>query len=226
VRSTRIEKTRLTVPVIKSFDHTCVSYDRLNIVAESGLPLGCAHIGGKSTYTISYVSPTTACQTPPPSAAYSLYLRDRRISSHIAALCARYSFRLTSTATVLKSVPHGCRRDNPKYTSPAVLELAPRSCRRIPFCAQKHIAWDFRRFVNKIDAWLHFLLAKVRNLVRTFAEECISDMIARLYIQKTKHSRKPSSRDWSIHDCYSFAMEDGGRLAPMATKLVDGLAIF
>jgi hypothetical protein len=28
------------------------------------------------------------------------------------------------------------------------------------------------KFVNKIDAWLHFLLAKVRNLVRTFLEEC------------------------------------------------------
>jgi hypothetical protein len=34
------------------------------------------------------------------------------------------------------------------------------------------MAWDFRRFVNKIiDAWLH--LAEVRNLVQTFVEECI-----------------------------------------------------
>jgi hypothetical protein len=39
--------------------------------------------------------------------------------------------------------------------------------------ARKSIAWDFRIFVNKIDAWLHFLLANVRNLVRTFVEECI-----------------------------------------------------
>jgi hypothetical protein len=108
-------------------------------VAESGLPLGCAHIGGKSTYTISCVFPTVACPTPPPSVAYALYLCYRRISVHIAALCARYSFRLTSTATtVSKSVPHGYGRDNPKYTSPAVFELAPRSCRRIPFRAQKH----------------------------------------------------------------------------------------
>jgi hypothetical protein len=38
--------------------------------------------------------------------------------------------------------------------------------------ARKSIAWDFRIFVNKIDAWLHFVLAKVRNLVRTFLEEC------------------------------------------------------
>jgi hypothetical protein len=38
--------------------------------------------------------------------------------------------------------------------------------------ARKSIAWDFRIFVNKIDAWLHFILAKVRNLVRTFVEEC------------------------------------------------------
>jgi hypothetical protein len=30
----------------------------------------------------------------------------------------------------------------------------------------------------------------------------------------------------SIHDYYPFAMEDGGRLAPMATELVDRLAIF
>jgi hypothetical protein len=29
----------------------------------------------------------------------------------------------------------------------------------------------------------------------------------------------------SIHDYYSFAMEDGGRLAPMAAELVDRLAI-
>jgi hypothetical protein len=36
----------------------------------------------------------------PPSVAYASYLRDRRITNiHIAALCARYSFRLTSTAT-------------------------------------------------------------------------------------------------------------------------------
>jgi hypothetical protein len=69
-------------------------------MAESGLPLGCAHIGGKSTYAISRVSPTTACPTPPPSVAYALYLRDRRISVHMAALCARYYFRLTNTATV------------------------------------------------------------------------------------------------------------------------------
>jgi hypothetical protein len=74
-----------------------VSYDRLNIVAESGLPLGCAHICDKSTYAISCVSPTTACPTPPPSVAYALYLRNRRTSVHIELLCARCSFRLTVT---------------------------------------------------------------------------------------------------------------------------------
>jgi hypothetical protein len=106
-------------------------------VAESGLPLGCAHIGGKSTYAISFVPPIAASPTPPFSVAYAQHLRDRRINIHIAALCARYSFRLISKATGLKSVPHGCGRDNPKYTSPAVLEFAPRCCRRIPFWAQK-----------------------------------------------------------------------------------------
>jgi hypothetical protein len=69
----------------------------LKIVAESGLPLGCAHIGGKS---ISCVSPTAAYPTPPPSVVYALYLRDRRIIIHIAAVCARYSFSLTSTTIV------------------------------------------------------------------------------------------------------------------------------
>jgi hypothetical protein len=64
-----------------------VSYDRSNIVAESGLPLGCAHIGGKSTYAISCVSPTTACATPRRSVAYSLYLLDLRINIHVR-LCA------------------------------------------------------------------------------------------------------------------------------------------
>jgi hypothetical protein len=29
-------------------------------------------------------------------------------------------------------------------------------------------------FVNVIDAWLHFFLGKVRNLVRNFVEECRS----------------------------------------------------
>ena len=38
--------------------------------------------------------------------------------------------------------------------------------------ARKSIAWDFLIFVNNIDAWLHFLLARVRNLIRTFVEEC------------------------------------------------------
>jgi hypothetical protein len=62
-------------------------------MAESGLPLGCAHIGGKSTYTIS---PTAACPTPPPSVAYALYSRDRRISIHIAARVVRPLFFLSN----------------------------------------------------------------------------------------------------------------------------------
>jgi hypothetical protein len=111
---TCIESSRPTVPVWKSFVDFRVSYDRSNIVTESGLPLGCSHIGGKSSYAISCVSPTAAFPTPPPSVAYALYLRDRRISIHIAALCARYPVRLTGTANVLKSVPCGCGRDNPK----------------------------------------------------------------------------------------------------------------
>jgi hypothetical protein len=31
---------------------------------------------------------------------------------------------------------------------------------------------NFRIFVDKMDAWLHFYLANVQNLVRTFVEEC------------------------------------------------------
>jgi hypothetical protein len=38
--------------------------------------------------------------------------------------------------------------------------------------ARRSIAWDFRIFVTKINARLHFLLVKVRNLFRTFVEEC------------------------------------------------------
>jgi hypothetical protein len=52
-----------------------------------------------------------------------------------------------------------------------------RQCSNLPLVVvgafhfgRKSIAYDFRRFVNKIDAWLHFLLAKVRNLIRTFVE--------------------------------------------------------
>jgi hypothetical protein len=80
MRSMRIEKTRPTVTAKKCFDNIYLSYYHLNIVAESILPLGCAHIGGKSTYAISCVSPTAACPTPPPSVAYALCLRDRCIS--------------------------------------------------------------------------------------------------------------------------------------------------
>jgi hypothetical protein len=71
-------------------------------MAESGLPLVCAHIGGKSTYAIPGVSPTAACPTPPPSVAYALYLRDRRINIHIAALCARYLFSSNKHGECLK----------------------------------------------------------------------------------------------------------------------------
>ena len=101
MRLTHLDKTRPMVHVTKSVDHIWVSYDRLlNIVAESGLPLGCAHIGGKSTYAISCVSSIAACPTPPPLVAYALFFRDRRINVHIAALCARYSFRLPDPAIV------------------------------------------------------------------------------------------------------------------------------
>jgi hypothetical protein len=86
LRSTRIEKSRPTVHVRKHFDRIRMGYDRLNIMAESGLRLGCANIGGKSSYAISCVSPTTDCPTPRPTVTNALYLRDRRINIHIAAL--------------------------------------------------------------------------------------------------------------------------------------------
>jgi hypothetical protein len=98
-----------------------LSHDRLNIVAESNLPLGCAHIGGRSKYAISCVSPTAACPPPPPSVAYALYLRDHRIISiHIAALCPRHTFRLTGTANVYIA----CRTGASAKT-PVVLESPP-----------------------------------------------------------------------------------------------------
>jgi hypothetical protein len=117
---TRIEKTRPTVHVLKSVEHVLVSHDKLNIVAESNLPLGCAHIGGKSTYAISRVSPRAACPTSPPSAAYALYLRDRRISIHISALRARYYFRLIKHGDCLKERAARVRTRQPENTSPAV----------------------------------------------------------------------------------------------------------
>jgi hypothetical protein len=85
---------------LKYFSLISRSCDRSNIVAVKNLPLGCVHIGGKSKYAISCVSPTAACPTSPPSVAYTLYLRDRRTGIDIAALCARHSFRLTGTAAV------------------------------------------------------------------------------------------------------------------------------
>jgi hypothetical protein len=82
-------------------------------------------------------------------------LRDRRISIHIAALCVRHSFHLTGTATIWKSVSHGCGRDNPRFTSRVVLEFGPRSCGCVHLGRQS-IAYDFKWFVNNIEAWLHF----------------------------------------------------------------------
>jgi hypothetical protein len=64
-------------------------------VAESGLPLGCAHIGSKSIYAILCVSPTAACPKCLPSVACASYVRDRRNNIHLAAMGARYS--LTSS---------------------------------------------------------------------------------------------------------------------------------
>jgi hypothetical protein len=59
-------------------------------------------------------------------------------STFILRRCAHVTvFCLTSTATVWKSVPHGCGRDNPKYISPA-LEFTPRCYRRIPFWTQMY----------------------------------------------------------------------------------------
>jgi hypothetical protein len=62
MRSTRIENTRPTGPIQKRFDHLRVSCDRLNVVAESSLPLCCAHIGGTSIYAISCVPPQRPAQ--------------------------------------------------------------------------------------------------------------------------------------------------------------------
>jgi hypothetical protein len=159
------------------FENILTVFDRLNILEKSNLSLGCAHIGGKFAYAISCVSSTAACPTLPPSVAYAFHLRDRRISIHIAALCARYYVRLTSTAIVCKSVPHWCKRDSPKYTSPAVLKFAPIVVGAFHL-GRGSIACDFRRFVNRIDAWLHFLLSKVRNIVSTVIEECTSIVLA------------------------------------------------
>jgi hypothetical protein len=86
---TRIEKARPTVLVPKTLGPIQGSYDPLKFVAEKSLPLGCAHIGGKSTYEISWVFTTAACPTSPPSVAYALCWRDRRIRLHIVDLCAR-----------------------------------------------------------------------------------------------------------------------------------------
>jgi hypothetical protein len=87
-------------------------------------------------------------------------------SSFILRRCAPVTLLLTSTVIVWKSVPHGCGRDNPKYLSPAVLEFAPRGCRRNPFWAQKHCL-GFKEMCQNI-------VLKLRNLVRTFVEECSS----------------------------------------------------
>jgi hypothetical protein len=78
-------------------------YCRLNNAAERNLPLGCAHTGGKSTCAILYVSSIPA--RPPPLVVYEFDLRYRRTIIYIAALWARYSFRLTGTATTHRFPP-------------------------------------------------------------------------------------------------------------------------
>jgi hypothetical protein len=66
--------------------------------------------------------------------------------------------------------------------------------------ARNCFAWDFRRFVNKLDAWLHFLLAKVRNLVRTFVEDSFHfphDCILLTIVIRTRTYYETSwSDDW------------------------------
>jgi hypothetical protein len=123
----------------------------LNIVAESGLPLGCAHIGGKSTYAISCVSPTAACPTPAPSVAYALYLRYRRISVHIAALCARYYFVYQARRRFERACRTGAGEITPS-THARQCSNSPLAVVGAFYFARKSIAWDFRIFVNKIDA--------------------------------------------------------------------------
>jgi hypothetical protein len=49
-----------------------------------------------------YCSDATRLRWESPSVAYALYLRDRRINIHIAALCARYPFRLNPHGDCLK----------------------------------------------------------------------------------------------------------------------------
>jgi hypothetical protein len=86
MRYTRTKNSRSKVYATTSFTLIRVSHDRLNIVAESGLHLGCAYDGGKSTYAISCVSPKAACPTQPPSIAYASYSPDRRTIIHIAVV--------------------------------------------------------------------------------------------------------------------------------------------
>jgi hypothetical protein len=71
MRSTRIENTRPTVPFSNTFRLVCVSYDRFNSVADRGFALGCAHMGGKSTYAILSIFPTVARLTLSPHVAYA-----------------------------------------------------------------------------------------------------------------------------------------------------------
>jgi hypothetical protein len=52
---------------------------------------------------------------------------------------------------------------NPKYTKPVVLESAPVFVGAV-YLGRHSIAFDFRRFGNKIDAWLRFLFVTVRNI--------------------------------------------------------------
>jgi hypothetical protein len=94
-------------------------------------------------------------------------------------------FRLTCTANVQKCLPHGCGTAGGTIYK---VYKARRARNRPPYFSAhfilgaKALPKILKDLSIKIDEWLQFLLAKVRNIVRTSVEECLTKRAhARLY---------------------------------------------
>jgi hypothetical protein len=121
-------------------------------VAESGLPLGCAHIGGKSTYAISCVPPHSGLPN-----TSSL----RRLCMTFARPSHQHSYCGVVRPLLIWSNQHGdCLKERAARVHGTItLSTQARECSNSPlvvvsefYFERKSIALGFRRFDNKIDA--------------------------------------------------------------------------
>ena len=151
MRSTRIENTLATDCVTIRFDRKEVSYDRLNMVATSGLPLGCVRIGGKSTYAISCVSPRSGMPNTSSLRRLCIMYRATIASAFILRRCATVTLFVYQVRRLLE---RACRTDAGAITPSTHARLCSNSPLAIVGAfhfARIGIGLDFKIFANKTN---------------------------------------------------------------------------